>query len=190
MWAQLKDFIVTRLEINDPIYHPDLAKEYIEVPDDTTYGAAVYEGRVYNLPPYAMHFDPDLPGWIIDTERQFTEAKEARIAEIDAKTTALIRLGFEFDGQRFSMSEAAQKNWNAVGTALALGMMQFPYPISTVTEGSYILQSETALRQFLGTYMLYQADPSQPLGSGRALKERVSAAATLAELEAIIDDRA
>jgi hypothetical protein len=117
------------------------------------------------------------------------EAKAAKIAAIDVRTEELIRRGFTFAGKRFSMSSAAQQNWGNLASGLALGMLPFPMPVSTVDESSHILTSADDLKAFLGAYMLYQADPAQPLGSGRALKERITAAATVAEVEAIVDAR-
>lgn len=115
--------------------------------------------------------------------------KAERIRQIDAHTTELILAGFPFDNHNFSMSEAAQRNWTGMGTVLALGMMSFPFPISTVDEGVYILQSQEHCLQFLGTYMLYQASPSYPLAQGRTLKAQVNAATTKAEVDAVEDNR-
>lgn len=171
----------------ESLWYPD--GDFIPLADDAEVkvGDAYYKKTWYAAPRFAVpfSFDPKTKKWEVDLAR----AKEERIAEIDAKTARLIESGFDFGGERFSMSEAAQKNWNALGTGFALGMIPFPYPISTASEGSYILESETALRQFLGAYMLYQADPAKPLGSGRILKERVSAAATIEEIDAVVDDR-
>jgi len=117
------------------------------------------------------------------------DAKRDKIQEIDQKTQDLITSGFDFDNARFSMSAKAQDNWSGLGIAYTLGFLSFPLPVSTVDEGIYILADETALLQFLGAYMQYQSDPSQPLGAGRLLKTQVSECTTVEEVEAIIDNR-
>ena len=115
--------------------------------------------------------------------------KQAKISTIDAKTSELIMAGFPFGGENFSMSEPAQRNWTGMGTVLALGLLPFPLPISTVDEGTFILNDQTHCLQFLGAYMLYQAHPAYPLASGRALKAQVNAATTKAEVDAVEDPR-
>lgn len=115
--------------------------------------------------------------------------KQAKVDQIDARTAELILEGFEFDGNFFSMSEAAQRNWAGMGTVLALGMLSFPMQISTKDEGSYVLQSQEHCLQFLGTYMMYQAHPNYPLTQGRILKAQVTAATTKAEVDAVEDTR-
>lgn len=120
---------------------------------------------------------------------ELDEYKAAKIAKIDARTAELVMAGFPFDGQNFSMSEAAQRNWAGMGAVLGLGLLPFPLPISTVDEGTYILNDSQHCLQFIGAYMLYQADPNQPLGAGRALKAQVNAATTKAEVDAVEDNR-
>lgn len=117
------------------------------------------------------------------------QAKAAKIAKIDTKTTELIKHGFEYAEKRFSMSDAAQRNWAALAAGLANDMLSFPMPISTVDEATHILTSANDMKVFLGEYLRYQANPNEPLGSGRALKEYLAAAESIEEVEAIVDDR-
>lgn len=125
---------------------------------------------------------------IVDAQ-ELADYKQAKIDAIDARTSELIMAGFPFDGQNFSMSEAAQRNWTGMGTVLALGLLPFPLPISTVDEGTYILNDQAHCLQFLGAYMLYQAHPAYPLSAGRVLKAQVNAATTKAEVDAVEDTR-
>jgi hypothetical protein len=116
-------------------------------------------------------------------------AKELKIAEIDARTAYLIRIGFVWGGNHFSMSDAAQRNWIGLGTMASLGMMQYPCPISTVDEGVSYLTSLADLQSFLGAFAMYQLNPAAPLGAGRTLKAQVNACTTVEQVEAIVDNR-
>lgn len=120
---------------------------------------------------------------------ELNAAISKRISEIDARTAELIKRGFTFSGKQFSMSDAAQRNWIALSSGLANGLLPFPMAISTIDESSHVLVSADELKMFLGAYLLYQADPAQPLGAGRVLKERATSASTFEELDAIVDDR-
>lgn len=115
--------------------------------------------------------------------------KTAKITAIDNRTIELLAAGFTFDSKQFSMSESGQRTWVSLGTALSLGMLTFPMTIMTNDELPYVVSSNVVLMQFLGAYMLFQSDPNGTLGRGRVLKARVQLATTLAELEAIVDDR-
>lgn len=116
-------------------------------------------------------------------------AKAEKIDAIDRRTRELIEAGFTYDGSSFSMSEIAQRNWAALAAAHGLDMLTFPMTISTVDEGSYELSDAAACLAFLGAYMTYQTDSSQPLGAGRVLKAQVNAAATVEAVEDIEDTR-
>lgn len=131
-----------------------------------------------NMPPVVPYPQPTL-----------SEVKAAKIATIDAKTSRLIRSGFAYDGEHFSMSENAQTNWVGLAAANANGMLSFPFPVSTADEGVYVLESEFDFLAFMGACLTYQVDPSAPLASGRALKAQVNACETIAEVDAIVDAR-
>ena len=118
-----------------------------------------------------------------------TEAKIKKINEIDSKTIILIQTGFLYNENNFSMSDAAQRNWIGISTAKNAGMLSYPFPVSTVDEGTYYLQDSTDALNFLIAYMTYQTDPTKPLGAGRILKAQVQAATTVAEVEAVVDNR-
>jgi hypothetical protein len=117
------------------------------------------------------------------------DLKVVKIRAIDAKTATLIKSGFTYDGNLFSMSEKAQLNWAALAAAKANGILSYPMTVSTSTEGSYVIQDTNELSSFLLAYFMYQVDPNAPLAQGRVLKASVNACITGEELNAIIDNR-
>ncbi len=166
-----------------PLFHPDVG--WIEIAENAVVGDGYVDGELFPRPEHAEEFDPETKTW----KRDLAAIKADRIAAIDTRTAELINRGFSFAGSQFSMSEAAQRNWIALSSGLANSLLSFPMPVSTIDESSHVLQSADALKAFLGAYLLYQADPNQPLGAGRSLKERITAAATVEEVEAVVDDR-
>ena len=171
------------------LFHPDVQTLYQYVPPEALEHDVFYNKTLFPRPEFALEFDAAIPGWVIDTEAALAHATAAAVAAIDARTQELIAGGFEYAGARFSMSEAAQRNWIALASGLANAMLPFPLTVSILGETSHVLQSANELKALLAAYLAYQADPSQPLAAGRALKERVTAAATVAEVEAVVDDR-
>jgi len=109
--------------------------------------------------------------------------KEEKNLLIDAKTNELIKGGFEFDGNMFSMSSDAQRNW--MGLHQFKEYMDFPIKISTLDDGEYSLHEEHLVQFVLkavGTVEYY-------LSSGRKLKVKVKKATTIDEINAIEDNR-
>lgn len=117
------------------------------------------------------------------------ECKSAKKLMIDIKTSILIKSGFPHDGCYFSMSDAAQRNWCALAAAKANGLIAYPFAISTADESSYTVADATALTMFLISYLTYQTNPQSPLASGRTLKALVESCETIAEVNAIEDNR-
>ncbi len=147
-------------------------------------------GYINGQPHEIKEYGPYPDGWsATPPPPTLDEAKQAKIAAIDRRTAEFIKRGFAFADKQFSMSEAAQRNWIALSSGMANGLLPFPMAVSTIDESSHVLTSPDELKAFLGAYLLYQADPIQPLGAGRALKERVTAAKTVEEVEAIVDAR-
>ena len=117
------------------------------------------------------------------------ELKAKKIAAIDSKTNELISSGFEFDGDSFSMSDAAQRNWCALAAAKANGMVPYPLTISTIDEGCRQITDAETLAAFLAAHLTYQTDNTKPLASGRILKAQVTACENSGAVNAIIDNR-
>lgn len=109
--------------------------------------------------------------------------KAAKNAAIDAKTQALIRQGFTFDGRSFSLSVNAQMNWSGLKTFE--GLLSWPVAITTNDDSEYSL-SQANLTAFTGTGL---GTVSAHYGSGRALKLQVNAATSKTEVDAVVDNR-
>lgn len=119
------------------------------------------------------------------------EKKIIKKKEIDAKTQALIRAGFDFDGNHFSLSPNAQLNWIGV---LALRCFEIlssqqllPWPLPTTNEadGEYDLAQGDVIA-FIGTGM---AIVNAQLIAGRDLKIACNNVSTQEELDAVVDNR-
>ncbi len=111
------------------------------------------------------------------------DLKDQKSAEIDAKTRQKIEEGFIFNGELFSLSEHAQLNW--IGIKASLDILTFPIEVSTKGRSKLILTEVDSIPfclMALGTKQYW-------LDTGRNLNILVEAATTVAELEAIIDDR-
>lgn len=103
--------------------------------------------------------------------------------EIDKKTSDLISVGFTFNGNVFSMSSDAQRNW--MGLKQFSSSLSFPINVSTIDDGEYSLKLSD-----LDTFVLTAIGTVQThIDSGRALKVAVKNATTVAELDAIVDAR-
>jgi hypothetical protein len=114
--------------------------------------------------------------------------KQQKMDQIDAKTAKLVSVGFDFDGHTFSLSLAAQQNWTGLQVAISQGYLSevaFPFEIATLDNGTYDLQWEDAPTFFQNVLSAL----STRLAAGRALKKQVEEATTLAEVEAVVDNR-
>jgi hypothetical protein len=114
--------------------------------------------------------------------------KEQKLSQIDARTAELIDSGFDFDGHTFSLSLAAQQNWTGLQVAVAQGYLPeaaFPFEIATLDNKAYELAWADAPSFFQGVLGAI----STRLAEGRALKKQVNDATTLAEVEAVVDNR-
>ncbi len=187
-WGRLHDSVIAEISARDPEEVGLPVKIFIPLPDEAKIGDGFCDDTIYPRPVYGDRFDAELPGWVL-SEDALDLAKAEKVAAIDSRTSELIKRGFEYAEKRFSMSDAAQRNWTALAAGLANDMISFPMPVSTVDEASHMLKSANELKAFLGAYLMYQANPDEPLGSGRALKELVAAAEAVGEVEAIVDDR-
>jgi len=115
------------------------------------------------------------------------ELKDKAIQERDAKTRKEIAQGFTYRGSMFSMSDAAQRNWIAMGVGVALGLINADNlpKASTIEEVPFVFIDMADVGGFLGAYAQYLTSPLSPLGVGREAKALIKAATTEEELSAI-----
>ena len=115
-------------------------------------------------------------------------AKAAKNAAIDANTNRIRdRDGLAHAGERFAMGEGAMLKWT--GLVAAREFLPLPLTILTLDDKPFALANTAALMAFAGAVLGYETAAGSPLTTGRALRQRVEAATTIAEVEAIIDGR-
>ena len=108
-----------------------------------------------------------------------------RYAEIDARTRELIAQGHTYASKVFSMSDNAQRNWQALDSIRT--ELTYPYTISTKDSlDTYDIVDATDMHNFFMNALNTSA--SHQL-SGQALRIQINNATTRAEMEAIIDNR-
>lgn len=116
-------------------------------------------------------------------ELTLDDYKLLRYNEIDGKTLLLISQGFSYDNEQFSLSLAAQNNWNT----LKHSELDFIWPvdISTIENGEYTLQ-QINLEEF---WTAGRDVAKGHLDSGRALKLQVKNSNNESEVDAVEDNR-
>lgn len=128
---------------------------------------------------------------------KLADLKAARFVEIDTKTSALIGEGFVFQDKTFSLSSQAQNNMlgvkaaiadhRASGSIVAFEAAFFPITFNTLDDNDTVkLVTVDDYESFYDTGM---SVVRTHLDGGTALKSAIRAAATKAELDAIVDNR-
>jgi len=105
-------------------------------------------------------------GVIIPLEKTIDQRRKNRIAEIDKTSRETIKKGFSYDGEKFSLSAAAQSNWNSLIGLHNAGLAPFPIECSTIDDGVYNI---TSLDFFAAAFTAFGGR----LKTGRALKLKV-----------------
>lgn len=118
---------------------------------------------------------PCYDGYFID----ITELKKQLVSQIDAKSEAAIYNGFTFAGKNFSLSLSAQINWLGLST---LPQQAFPINLSTKNDDVYVL--DFANRD--NFYFTALNGKNAPLQAGNILKQQITDATTIEELNAIV----
>jgi hypothetical protein len=115
---------------------------------------------------------------------QLEKLKAERRLQIDLKTQELIAKGFVYAGKTFSLSANAQIYWSNL---LNVPADQYPLTVNTLDDLSTyeIASAEEARAVYAAALMTVKTR----LGSGTALKNRIRAATTKAEVDAVVDDR-
>jgi hypothetical protein len=108
-------------------------------------------------------------------------------ANIDHRTQELLARGFEHDGHRFSLSLAAQANWNRMITKHAAGTLVLPTDKVSTSHG--LRHSFADAAAFEAFESAYTSAVEDVLEGGRLLKDQINAAATVEDVNAVVDSR-
>ena len=117
-------------------------------------------------------------------QKYVDEERAARIAQVSAKTQALIEKGFDFDNapSKFPCSDSDQLKYLSLKSL----SQEFTWPVTlSLFEGEYTLQLNN-LESFILTALAHVQSYKD---SGRALRLQLEAATTLDEMINIVDDR-
>ena len=113
--------------------------------------------------------------------------KELKIQKIDAKSEKLINDGFMFDNVRFSLSHNAQLNLIGLYHSRDATVMQ--YPISYNSKDDTIVYAISDAATLEAIYFTAFGAKKSILDAGTALKQQVRDATTVAEINAVHDNR-
>lgn len=113
-------------------------------------------------------------------------ARMHKNAEIDKRTVELINEGFTFNTKTFSLSTEAQIKWQGMKTGSDNGLLTYPVKITTIDDLEDSLADATAVNDFFAAGL---SAVKGHLDSGRALKVDVANATTVAEVNAVVDNR-
>jgi hypothetical protein len=119
--------------------------------------------------------------------RHLPTLKSQKFAAIDRKTAVVIGRGFQFMGVMHSLSDNAQKNLLGMFSLRDDPAMQYPIKFNSKDD-----MSDTVISNADEVRMMYLTATGTIMaawGSGTALKERVRAATTPEEVNAIEDTR-
>ena len=113
------------------------------------------------------------------------QAKRDKSRTIDRRTRRLIKRGFTHSAKQFSLSEGAQDTLNFVFGIRA----DLAYPIKWNTKDDDDATSFADGPEFKAFYTSAVTTLRSHLDSGTALKDSVRAATTIAEVDAVVDNR-
>lgn len=115
-------------------------------------------------------------------------AKVRKYAAIDARTEELIADGFEHpsaSGDIFSLSDRAQRKMNEY--ALETASLSYPLDVTTLDDGENVALADAAA---VDAWHLTAVETVRGhVDSGMALKDSVRAAADIAAVDAVVDNR-
>lgn len=110
--------------------------------------------------------------------------KAERIKEIDEKTESIIYNGILFDGEMFSSSPEAQRNW--IGMYTARTVLPYPFLVTTLDDKEYSFTNATSVEIF---YLTGMSMINSIISSGRSIKMQINNCNTKEEIDAIVDSR-
>jgi hypothetical protein len=151
--------------------------------------------------PFNGTLNPDLAYMVVETgpevgddistmgQAAIDTVRSRKLGEIDLKTNQIIAQGFTYDSVQFSLSLEAQSNFQGMKMAADAGLLTYPVEVSTKDNANgakYDLADTSAVTAF---YVAGVTAVQAALAGGRAFKIMVQQATTVAEIEAVIDNR-
>jgi len=115
------------------------------------------------------------------------EAKKAKFAEVDARTDELIASGFTFASKQFSLSQNAQSRLMGINQVRDDENVVYPIKWNTIDDSDTYSIPDSAT--VLGFYLTAVGTYRTHVDSGTTLKDQVRAATTIAEVNAVVDNR-
>ena len=113
--------------------------------------------------------------------------KGVKIDAIDARTRELVAEGFQFSGQTFSLSASAQSTLLGLNAVRDDPALTYPIIYNNLDDtGVLSITDSTMMRNFFLTAL---GTCRAKIDSGTSLKEQVHAATTVAQVNAIVDNR-
>ena len=156
------------------IRNPDLSAVAGELPD-----AWIVDGDAVRLPTEQE--------WVPINAARLAAAKSAKLQAIDSRTASLIANGSVLvNGESISTSLEAQVSMQGIRVLVAEGKMTLPRTVSATGGYSYTIESTADLARIGG---LMGAFVEGKKAAGRAIRSQVLAASTVAEVDAVVDDR-
>ena len=170
-----------RTSQNEPEYHES---EWIHGPDLSA--VAGHDPRYWVITGDSVTLATGNELAAIEAE-VLAEAKAAKMAAIDAKSGQILTRGIEIEpGIWLSTTLAASQNLQDIWIGYQSSMPVFPVSISTLSGGAYTVANITA---FAAIMSAFGAHKRGTLEAGQALRAQVLACTTLAQVEAIVDER-
>lgn len=125
--------------------------------------------------------------WVPINAARLAAAKSAKLQAIDSRTASLISNGSVLvNGESISTSLEAQVSMQGIRALVAEGKMTLPRTVSATGGYSYTIESTADLAR-IGALMGAFVETKK--AAGRALRSAVLAAETVAEVDAVVDDR-
>lgn len=125
--------------------------------------------------------------WVPINASRLSAAQSAKIAAIDARSAQLVTAGVEVSpGVWISTSLAASQNLQDIWIGHQSGMTVFPITISTLDGGTHSVPSAEAFMAVMSAFAIHKRTS---LISGQQLRAQVLAATTVAEVDAVTDNR-
>jgi hypothetical protein len=133
------------------------------------------------------------PGWVYDPGTgtfsppplTLAEAKSQKLDTIDQTTNYLLKGGFEYLGDRYSLGPSSREHLMQI--AVFGSALSYPFDYPNIDEtGAIVLNSYAEAQAFVGAGV---ARAGYILTGDSALSKAVADATTVAEVEAVVDNR-